>query len=49
MMPGNAKKRHPVVEERMKKLSELAEKTDLNRVEMGGTDIGIITARHTSM
>jgi indolepyruvate ferredoxin oxidoreductase alpha subunit len=44
MMPGNAKKRHPVVEERMKKLSELAEKTDLNRVEMGGTDIGIITS-----
>ena len=40
----DAKKRHPVVEERMKKLSELAEKTDLNRVEMGGTDIGIITS-----
>ena len=44
MMPANAKKRHPVVEERMKKLSALAEKTDFNRVEMGGTDIGIITS-----
>ena len=44
MMPGNAKRRHPVVEERTKKLIEFSETTDLNRVEMGGTDIGIITS-----
>ena len=44
MMPGNAKRRHPVVEERMKKLTALAETTDLNREEMGGTELGIITS-----
>ena len=44
MMPGNAKKRHPIVEERTKKLIAYAENCPLNRVEMGGTDLGIITA-----
>ncbi len=43
MMPGNAKKRHPIVEERTAKLIEYAENCPLNRVEMGGTEIGIIT------
>ncbi len=44
MMPGNAKRRHPVVEERTRKLTEFAETCDLNRVEMGGTKLGIITS-----
>ena len=44
MMPGNAIRRHPVVEERTRKLTEFAEKCDLNRVEMGGTGMGIITS-----
>ena len=44
MMPGNAKKRHPFVEERTRKLIDYAETSPLNRVEMGGTGIGIITA-----
>ena len=44
MMPGNAIRRHPFVEERMEKLSEYAEISPLNRVEMGGTDVGIITS-----
>ena len=44
MMPGNAKKRHPIVEERTRLLTEYAETTPLNRVEIGGTEIGIITA-----
>jgi indolepyruvate ferredoxin oxidoreductase alpha subunit len=44
MMPGNAKRRHPIVEARTKALTEYAETSPLNRVEMGGTDIGIITA-----
>ncbi len=44
MMPGNAKRRHPFVEERTRKLIQLAEETDLNRVEMGGTEMGIITS-----
>lgn len=44
MMPGNAKKRHPFVEERTRLLTEYAETSPLNRVEMGGTELGIITA-----
>ncbi len=44
MMPGNAKKRHPVVEERIKALAAYAEDCPFNRVEMGGTKIGIITS-----
>ena len=44
MMPGNAKKRHPFVEERTEKLREWAETADINRVEMGDTKIGIITS-----
>jgi len=44
MMPGNAIRRHPFVEERMAKLAEYAETSPLNRVEMGGTDVGIITS-----
>ena len=45
MAPANAVRRHPFVEERTKKLAALAE-TDaaLNRVEMGGTEIGIVCA-----
>ena len=44
MMPGNAKRRHPIVEERMRALAELSETTPMNRVEMGGTELGIITS-----
>lgn len=42
MAPANAKRRHPFVEERTQKLSELAESSPLNKVEMGGTKLGII-------
>ena len=42
MAPANAKRRHPFVEERALKLSEFAETSPLNKVEMGGTKIGII-------
>lgn len=44
MMPGNAKKRHPLVEQRTRALREYAETAPFNRVEMGGTELGIITA-----
>ncbi len=44
MMPGNAIRRHPVVEERTRKLTEYAENCMFNRVEMGDTAIGIITS-----
>ena len=44
MMPGNAKKRHPFVEERTAKLVEFAETSPINRIEIGGTKMGIITS-----
>ncbi len=44
MMPGYAKKRHPVVEERTKLLTELSETDEFNFIEYGGTEIGIITS-----
>ena len=45
MMPGNARKRHPVVEARTAALVEFAETSDLNRVEEGQDHkMGIITS-----
>ena len=44
MMPAFAKKRHPVIEQRTKDLAAWAETASVNRVEMGGTDLGIITS-----
>ncbi len=44
MMPANAIGRHVFVEERMKRLTEYAETTSLNRVEMHDTKIGVITS-----
>ena len=45
MMPGNAKKRHPVVEARTKALIEYAETAEINPVESGKSNaIGFITA-----
>ena len=43
MMPGNAIKRHVVVEERTLKLIELAENSELNTVEDNKSEIGVIT------
>ena len=45
MMPGNAKRRHPVVEERLQKLKEWAETAPINRVEPGqDRTLGILTS-----
>jgi len=45
MMPGNAKRRHPVVEERTRLLEQWAETSDINRIEEGSDrKIGIITS-----
>ena len=44
MMPGNAIRRHPVVEQRTERLREFAETCDLNRVEYGDTKLGVITS-----
>lgn len=44
MLPGNARGRHVVVEERMKKLSELCDRSELNRVIPGDRFLGIISS-----
>ena len=45
MMPGNAKKRHPVVEARTRALVEYAETADINTLEAGDSNaIGFITS-----
>ena len=45
MMPGNAKRRHPVVEARSAALTEYAENIHINRLEAGNdTAIGFITS-----
>ena len=42
MAPANAIRRHPVVEARTRALVEYAETAPVTRVEMGGTELGII-------
>lgn len=42
--PGNAKRRHPVVEERLLQLAKYSETSPLNRLEEHGNKMGIITA-----
>jgi len=45
MMPGNAKKRHPIVEQRTADLVKWAETADINRLEEGeDKSIGIVTS-----
>ena len=44
MMPGNAKKRHPIVEQRTRDLIAFAENCEFNRIEWGDTSIGIIAS-----
>ena len=43
MVPGNARRRHPVIEERIEKMKEFAETFPYNKVEMGDTSLGIVT------
>lgn len=44
MVPGNAIQRHPVVEERIRQVAEIAETFPYNRIEPGSASLGIITA-----
>ena len=44
MMPAMARKRHVFVEERMSKIADYADESDLNQIIMGSTDIGVITS-----
>jgi indolepyruvate ferredoxin oxidoreductase alpha subunit len=48
MVPGNARKKHPVIEERIRRVAEFAERFPFNRVEWGDLDseegrLGIVT------
>jgi indolepyruvate ferredoxin oxidoreductase alpha subunit len=44
MIPAFARRRHPVVEDRMKQIAEFAETLSYNKIMMGDTSLGIITA-----
>ena len=44
MNPGNAVKRHSVVEDRLKALGEYSETTPVNRAEMGDRSLGFVCA-----
>lgn len=44
MLPGNARVRHPLVEERMRKLAAAADSMAINRMELRDTSVGIITS-----
>ncbi|MBQ8413805.1 MAG: indolepyruvate ferredoxin oxidoreductase subunit alpha [Clostridia bacterium] len=44
MAPANAIGRHPIVEERQKKLAEYANTSPLNKVEYADSELGIITS-----
>jgi indolepyruvate ferredoxin oxidoreductase alpha subunit len=43
MVPGNAVKRHPVIEQRIRDIAAIAEIFPFNRIEAGGHSLGIIT------
>ena len=43
MVPGNARRRHPVIEQRIKQVEAFAEAFPYNRVEMGDTSLGVVT------
>lgn len=44
MIPAHSKQKHYEVEERLEKLRQFSNTTELNRIEMGDTSIGIITS-----
>lgn len=44
MVPGHARMRRKIVIERLEKLKALSDKTELNRIEKGKPEVGIITA-----
>ncbi|MGD2205367.1 MAG: indolepyruvate ferredoxin oxidoreductase subunit alpha [Anaerolineae bacterium] len=43
MVPGNARKKHPVIEERIREVADFAETFPFNRVEWGSSELGIVT------
>jgi indolepyruvate ferredoxin oxidoreductase alpha subunit len=47
MIPSHARLQHPVVLARLERMAEWLETSDLNKIEMGDTSIGIITSAIT--
>jgi indolepyruvate ferredoxin oxidoreductase alpha subunit len=43
MVPGNARRRHPVIEERIRRLAEFAENFAHNRLELKDQSLGIVS------
>ncbi len=43
MIPGYAKRRHPIIEERLKRIAEWAEQSEVNKIEWGERAMGIIS------
>lgn len=43
MLPVNARRRHPIIEERIRKLTEFAETFPYNRIEWGDRSLGVVT------
>jgi indolepyruvate ferredoxin oxidoreductase alpha subunit len=43
MVPGNARKKHPAIEERIRLVADFAETFPFNRVEWGDSKLGIVT------
>ena len=43
MVPGNAVKRHPVIEARIREIAQYAEACPFNRIEAGEKGLGIVT------
>jgi indolepyruvate ferredoxin oxidoreductase alpha subunit len=44
MVPANARLRHQVLEERLKKLTQASENSPLNSIEWGSEDVGVISS-----
>ena len=44
VIPANARRLHPLVEERLQRIAELGETSPLNRIEWGDRRLGIITS-----
>ncbi|MBI4304802.1 MAG: indolepyruvate ferredoxin oxidoreductase subunit alpha, partial [Chloroflexi bacterium] len=44
MIPANARRRHPIMEERIRQLAEFAETFPFNRIEPGDPSMGIISS-----
>lgn len=42
--PGNAYKNHPILEQKLKDLEEYSYNSDLNEVEINGSEVGVITS-----